>query len=227
MNNLHAWSKITDNLYIWHYNTSFANYLTPMPDLDELSADIPMYKRNGVKGLFAEGNYSPGGGGFMDELKAYLIAKLLWDSSADPKAVIADFVNGYFGKAGKPIGQWLDLMHNKVRTERIHGYIWEGPDAAFLSDDVMAKSDQLFDEAERIADGPEVLGRVKHARLSLEFVKVARQANKAASGTPEEKASALANLEAFIQECKADGITNLDEGSNIDQRFEAYAKGLR
>jgi len=186
-----------------------------------------MYKRNGVKGLFAEGNYSPGGGGFMDELKAYLIAKLLWDSSADPKAVIADFVNGYFGKAGKPIGQWLDLMHNKVRTERIHGYIWEGPDAAFLSDDVMAKSDQLFDEAERIADGPEVLGRVKHARLSLEFVKVARQANKAASGTPEEKASALANLEAFIQECKADGITNLDEGSNIDQRFEAYAKGLR
>ena len=62
MRNLRAWAKITGQLYIWHYNTNFAHYLSPFPDFDELAADIPMYKRHGVVGLFMEGEYQPGGG---------------------------------------------------------------------------------------------------------------------------------------------------------------------
>ncbi|HWC00767.1 MAG TPA: DUF4838 domain-containing protein, partial [Bryobacteraceae bacterium] len=42
--NLEAWSKITNQLYIWHYNTNFAHYLAPFPDFDELMADLPMYR---------------------------------------------------------------------------------------------------------------------------------------------------------------------------------------
>ena len=60
---LQAWSKITSQLYIWHYNTNFAHYLLPFPDFDQLADSFPMYRRHGVVGLFMEGAYAAGGGG--------------------------------------------------------------------------------------------------------------------------------------------------------------------
>ena len=35
---LRSWGALTDTLYIWHYNTNFANYLMPFPDFDEFPA---------------------------------------------------------------------------------------------------------------------------------------------------------------------------------------------
>ena len=228
LRNLRAWDKITDHLYIWHYSTVFPHYLMPFPDLNELTADIPMYKRSGVKGIFVEGNYSPGGGGWMDELKAYLCAKLMWNTKANAWAVQNDFLNGYFGKAGKPIGEWIAMLHHKVLAEDIHGGIFQRADAPFLTPEIMAEGERLFDEAERVADDPEVLERVKHARLGIEYVKVRREVTKAEdSGDPAEKAAALRKLEALVQECKADGITALREWATIDQSFEKIAKPLR
>ena len=230
VSNLREWNKVTGNLYIWHYNTDFANYLMPFPDLDELATSIPMYKRTGVKGMFMQGTYNAGSGpaGFMDELKAYLIAKLLWNTDADPKAIRADFTNGYFGKAAKPINEWLDLLHNKVRTDNIHGGIYIGVDAPYLTSEIMAEGDRLFDEAEKLADNPDVLERVKHARLSLEYVKIIRECGSiGANGTPEQKAETLVKLEAFIKECEADGITQLNEGCPIRTRFDQLAAPLK
>src|SRR5207253_297307 len=49
VSNLAAWSKITDTLYIWHYNTNFAHYLIPFPDFKQLPESVKLYKRSGVK----------------------------------------------------------------------------------------------------------------------------------------------------------------------------------
>jgi hypothetical protein len=228
VSNLQEWAKVTDNLYIWHYNTDFVAYLLPWPDIDQLVTTIPLYKRTGVKGMFNQGNYSAGGGGFMDELKAYVIARLLWDTTADAKVVREDFLNGYYGKAGKPIGQFLDLLHDKVRNENLHAGIYIGVEAPWLTPELMAESNKLFDEAEKLADDADVLERVKHSRLSLEYVDLLQTINHiGAHGTPEQKAETLTRLEKFIQECEADGITELNEGMPIRTRFEQLAAPLR
>lgn len=71
----------------------------------------------------------------------------------------------------------------------------------------------------RQAESPEVLERVKHARLSIEYVKTIREAlSAAANGTPEQKSAALKKLEAFVEECEADGITQLNEGCPAERR---------
>lgn len=233
MENLRNWNKIADVLYIWHYNTVFPHYLMPLPDLEELAADLPMYKKHGVKGIFCQGTYNAGwgpygGAGFMDDLKAYLIAKLLWNTKADAKAIIADFLNGFFGKAGKPIGQFLDLIHDKVRKENIHGDIWQDPNKPWLTPEILAESERLFDEAEKVADNEDVLRRVKHARLSLEYVKIYRECKQIGEkGTHEQKAETLKRLEDFIARCKADGITQLCEWTGIDNTFNSLAEPLR
>lgn len=237
MDNLSQWNKLTDVLYIWHYNTNFANYLLPLPDIEEFAADIPLYKRSGVKGVFMQGTYTAmqenratGGGGFMDDLKQYLIAKLLWNTKADVNALRADFLNGFYGKSGESIGKFLDLLHEKVRNDTICGFIFNSPDdaARFLTPEVVARSSQFFDEAEQLADNGEILARVKHARLSLEYFTILQEARRAAkSGTPAEKAEALRKLEDFAARCKADGILQWSEGGTVEAVLENYAAPLR
>ncbi len=236
MDNLAGWDAVTDSLYIWHYNTIFANYLLPQPDLDEIAADIPLYKRSGVKGIFMQGTYTAmqdnrptGGGGFMDDLKQYLIAKLLWNTRADVKAIRADFLKGFYGKAAGPVDQYLNLLHDKVRKDNIHGFIFNSPQATegLMTPEIVAVADKLFDEAQGLAENEAVLARVKHARLSLEYFKVMQEANLAASGTPEQKAEALRKLTDLAARCKADGITQWSEGGTVDAIMERWSGALK
>ena len=258
MRALRGWMAVTDNLYVWHYNTNFAHFLMPMPDLDELCADIPMYKRSGVKGLFMQGGGNDRyqgrfGAGFMDELKTYLIAKMLWDADRDPRKVIDDFLDGYFGKAAAAIGEYLELLHGKVRQDNVHGMLCETPDWPYLSSDLLERCDQLFDEAEHVAESPIILARVKHARLSIEYVQVLQEVRRslgldrlpAQMTTPDYvramrevpatdlavreagKAKALAWLEDFIERCEADGMTTFGEVPySVRSYFEALSAPL-
>jgi len=52
MSRLKGWAQLTSHLYVWHYFTNFWQYQLPYPNLDELSADIAMYRRHGVVGMF-------------------------------------------------------------------------------------------------------------------------------------------------------------------------------
>jgi hypothetical protein len=259
MKALRGWSDITDQLYIWHYNTNFAHFLMPMPDLDELSEDIPMYRRMGVKGLFMQGggnDHYEGrfGAGFMDELKTWLIAKMMWNADNNPRELIEEFLTGYYGKAGTPIGEYLDLLHAKVRKDNVHGMLCETPDWPYLSEDLLARANRCFDAAESAAESEEILSRVKHARLSIEYVEVLQGVRRALGldrlpaqmTTPDyvralreppgtdpkiraaEKAGALHRLETFIDRCEADGFTHFGEVPyTVRTYFEALAAPLR
>ena len=226
MKNIRGWSELTKNLSIWHYSTAFFHLLLPFPDLEQLPASFKMYKQFGVKRIFMEGNNFYGG--HMDELKAYMTAKLLWNTDADPRAIRDDFLNGYFGKAGKPLGEWLDLLHNEVRTKNIHMNPWPNPVNKLMSPTVIAASDQLFDKAEKlVADQPEVLERVYHARLSLRYAKLAREMRAASVvGTPEEKVAAYNKWLEFAKDCKDDGITYINIEYPLDESTKRVAKYL-
>jgi hypothetical protein len=210
---LKGWAKLTDNLYIWHYNTNFANYLMPFPDFVELISSIRLYKQNGVVGIFAEGNYSPGGGGSFDELKAYLLAKMFWDPDVDAWAVIDDFLAGYYGDAAPMMREYIDLLHAQLADGKNHFGIYTKPqDATYLSPEVMAKAEQLFDEMEKaVADDPDILRRVQKERLGIDYVKITR-------------GDKTVDLDAFFAACRAQGIQRLNEWQPIDDTEKAIRK---
>jgi hypothetical protein len=235
MNRLRGWGKIMDGVYIWQYTTVFTDYLLPLPEIAKLSADIPMYKRTGVTGVFSlgshtSGNGPAGSGGFMDGLKAYMLAKLLWDCHADSAAIVRDYLDGYFGKAGKPIGEYLYLLEQRVKPLTIHGWCATrsiDDVAPLMTPQIMARSEELFDQAERVADNRDVLARVKHARFSLEYVKIMRRVKSAGeSGTLEERAATLAALKDFATRCSADGIAQWKEGEPLNATVDRLAAGL-
>jgi hypothetical protein len=147
--------KIAPTLYIWDYTTNFAHYLQPFPNLFVLQENIKYYAEHSVKGVFAEGNYSPGGNGEMAALKAYILAKLLWNPNIDVEQHVREFLRAYYGRAAEPIYSYLKLLHSQVK-ENVHVHIYDPPTAPYLNDRFLEEAEKLFDEAERLAESEEV-----------------------------------------------------------------------
>jgi hypothetical protein len=216
MEHLRDWSALTRTLYIWHYNTNFGNYLLPFPDFEEFPADIRLYRRSGVKGVFLEGDYAPGGGGSDAELRSYVMAKLLWDPSADTNSLVTEWMNGVYRAAAKPMRAWFDLLHERVRRPDKHMFIYDHPPTHYLTDDVLGEGDKLFDEAERLATGDgQAAGYVSKSRLWLRY---ARLASHPAEGP---------DLDRFLADVKAAGIKQLREGGSIDAWEAEYRANAR
>jgi hypothetical protein len=231
MNNLKAWSKITSQLYIWHYNTNFSHYLLPFPDFDELAADIPMYQKHGVVGLFLEGAYPEGGGAENAELRSYIMAKLMWDPKINVKSLINEFHETCYGKAAGKMMEYFDLLQAEVRMPPDglghHHWIYGVPE---FSGTFLPQARKLYLEAESVAENEVVRNRVRKAMLPLDYLELLL----AMRFEVDHGWYAPANLEAlkgrasdFISRIRAFGITELHEGTRIaedENRFAAFVK---
>jgi Domain of unknown function (DUF4838)/Glycosyl hydrolase family 67 N-terminus/Domain of unknown function (DUF5107) len=234
MKNLRAWSKITDRLYIWHYNTNFAHYLLPFPDFDELATDIPMYKRHGVVGLFMEGAVTKGGGAESAELRSYVMAKLLWDVNVDANKLVDEFLDAYYGNAAKPMRAYFDLMQRQVRMAPNglgrHLWIYDSPSAPYLSDEFLASARELFRQAEAAADNDAVRGRLRQARIGIDYVALTRSKKFTVEGEwyrPADLEGLKERWNSFMSTLRQFGITNISESTVATRDDEDFARYMR
>jgi hypothetical protein len=203
-----AWQPIAPRLYIWDYTTNFGHYQMPFPNLDALQPNVQFFVNHGVRGLFEQGNYSGGGHGEMEPLRAYLLAKLLWDPNTDVKKHASEFLRGYYGKSADLIRKYIDLVHAPVREQGVHAHIFDGPRSAFLGDWLIAAAGPLLDEAEKLADDEAVRDRVRVARLPVWYVELA---------TGRVKGEARQTLlTRFHEVAHKAGISNISEGETLD-----------
>ncbi len=172
MNDLQNWKAVAQNLFVWDYTADIAHPLTPHPNLSVFAPDTKTYAANNVIGVFFEGNHKAGNvRGDFDELKTYLMSHLLWNPRQNEKAIITDFLNGYYGKAGPMLQQYLDLIDAKSRKVWLScwGYAGGEGDASWMNLETMNQGTKLFDLAEAaVSNDPVVLNRVKRARLQLD-----------------------------------------------------------
>lgn len=201
-----AWQRVAPMLYVWDYTTNFANYQQLFPNLNALQPNVQFFAKHGVTGLFEQGNYSGGGHGEMEPLRAYLLAKLLWDPATDVKRHTDEFVNAYYGKAAAPIREYIEMANQQ--SADTHAYIYDRPTADYLTDDLLNRAEQLFDEAERLADNSGVRFRVETARLPIWYVELA---TNRVSGAER---SAL--LERFLSVARRAGISHMSEPRSLD-----------
>ncbi|MGQ9515211.1 MAG: DUF4838 domain-containing protein [Thermoproteota archaeon] len=206
---LKAWSKIAPKLYVWDYVTNFANYLMPFPNLNVLKPNIELFIKNRVKGIFEEGNYSPGGNGEFAELRSYLLAKLLWNPDSDVGTILDDFLDNYYRRSSKFIKEYLELMHENIRRKNIHISIYSPPTSEYLSKDIVIEADELFNEAESIAEDTEIRKRVKIARLPIQYVMIERDY------VHKDERKAL--IDSFFRIIEMAGITHINEWTAIEE----------
>jgi hypothetical protein len=226
------WSKIASDIIVWDYVIQFPNLVSPFPNLHVLQPNIQFFAENGVTAMFEQGNRD--GGGEFAELRTYLISKLLWDPYANSDTLMNDFLRGYYGAAGKPIRQYIDIMRDALISSDQPLRIFGSPNEAastYLTYSLIDKYKLLFNEAELlVADDPEVLERVKTARLPLDFT-IMEQSKKNYTGEhgvfvktdgqwvvrPEIRSM----IDPFVDLCIRQGITQIKEWSTTPEAYRS------
>lgn len=221
-----GWSKMCNRLWVWDYVTSFSHYLTPFPNLRVRGPNIQFFVDHNVTGIFEQDVYTTLNGE-LSGLSGYLDAKLLWNPDYNPDLAINEFLHGVYGPAAGIIRQYLDLLHDHMERDNIHMNIWIGPTAKYLDGGILPEADQLWDAAEAaVADTPDILERVRVARLSVDYA-ILERARAEAKDKPAGSAapSMIARAKRFFEIAERNGVTMYREsnGALADYKKEVAA----
>jgi hypothetical protein len=203
-----AWEPVAPLLYVWDYTPNFGHYEQPFPNFDSLQSNVRFFVKHGVKSLFEQGNYSGGGQGEMGPLRAYVLAKLLWNPDTDVEKHINEFVGAYYGNAADQIKAYLQLEHQQVRAKECHAHIFDRPTVCYLNDEFLREAERILDSAEQRANDEDVRARVRIARLPVWYVKIA---TNRVSG--EERTELIRR---FLTVARSAGISNISESTTLN-----------
>ena len=212
---LKGWNELTKRLYIWDYTTNFSHYLLLFPNLDMLDRNVRTFADNGVAGIFEQGNYSKGGGGALSELKAWVLAKLLWNPELDGNSLIREFVKGAYGPAAVPVMKYIGLGRDAIRESGEHVRIFDDVNRDYLNPVFLRKADDLLEKAERIAarsGDRKLLARVRRLRMPVWYT-LAAQAIE-----PFDKVIKPA-VKRLVETARNLGYTNFHEWTGVESDY--------
>jgi len=171
---LKAWGKLTDRIYVWNYNINFSFPWQPHPNFNVLGPNARFFRDNHVRGVFEEsGGSTVPKLTAMSHIRAYVMAKNLWNPDANQEKVLNDFLVGYFGPAANHIRDYKRLIHKAV--EGTHLPCGGNAGAPYITTQQLALAQEMFEGAEKaVADNPELLKRVQLERLSVDWLTLYR-----------------------------------------------------
>lgn len=105
MKQLDDWRNITPNIYLWDYGSNFDDYLTPLPMLLGLQAQLQSFKKEGVKGIFLNASgydYSP-----FDDVKTFVSAALMMNVNADVEQLATAFFKKNYPESYKLLSDYF------------------------------------------------------------------------------------------------------------------------
>jgi hypothetical protein len=105
-----GWGKICNNVHVWDYTTNFHYYISTFANLDVIRDNMRFYAENNVVSMFPQGN-SQGKSGEFGELRAYLIAQLMWNpymSKEEYYGYMDEFLKAYYGEGWTYIRKFID-----------------------------------------------------------------------------------------------------------------------
>ncbi|MCL2508719.1 MAG: DUF4838 domain-containing protein [Oscillospiraceae bacterium] len=222
-----GWSKLCKQtgarLYIWEYTTNFKAYLTPFPNLHVFSNNIQYYIQNNVRGLFEQGDGDSTNGEFA-ELRAYIIAKLMWTPTLDVDHMMREFMDAYYGAGAAPyVREYLDAITLKA-INTAHIYMSGRPeDGVYFSSSDLRKYDAIWDKAEKNAVQGEQLDNVRRSRLSLRHYKANMMKCEFSLLNPKRLS---VNKELFHDTVML-GVNRMKEGDPIYEPYNTYMWWLR
>jgi hypothetical protein len=211
---IQGWSAMTDKLYIWDYTTNFRTYTGPFPNVLALQGNAKFFRDNHVVGLFEQGAYQGRHGDFA-ELKAWLLAKWLWNPDLPAEPLLKDFFEGYYGAAAPFARQYFDEVHSYyVPSTNTPLRIFDDLKTSLIPDTFFTRATELWQTAEAaVKDSPAHAYNVRMGAVPALQARLARQATQEEIkvwvtrdpkryGTPPEQQALAAALVARFDEAK-------------------------
>ncbi|MCL2285662.1 MAG: DUF4838 domain-containing protein [Firmicutes bacterium] len=219
LEDLEDWAKVCDRLYIWDYTTGFAHYPAPHANWGVLQPNMQAFVRNNAKGVFEQACGAIGGSTDLNELRAYVLAKLLWDANCDVKKHMREFCDFYYGAAAPYILEYIQTLTDKVEKDNIHTGFNDQCNKAYLTDEMLDIYDSIFDNAETAVVGDAIRHmRIAKARLSLRWVRLKNNQMLKGIVNPNE-------INQFFTDWRAHGLTRIDEWAGVENTLRAMLDG--
>jgi len=225
---LKEWKLLTENIRIWDYTTQFTNFLAPFPNLHTLKPNIELFRDSHAKWIFEQHSHQPSE---LFELRSYLTAQLLWNPDQDPHQIMESFSEAYYQEGAPFIMEYIHTIHEEIQKVPdfflfLYGDPSQGFDS-FLRPELLEKYDNLFSQAEdAVAGKPEVLARVKRARLSTHYA-ILEASRKGMTENFRLSPEMKTRMELFKAICESAGITMMNEMRySVEEYLLSYDKAL-
>jgi hypothetical protein len=179
---------------------------------------VKFFADHNVKGIFEQGAYGSQGAE-MAELRAWVLAKLLWDPSRDGEALISEFIEGYYGQAAPDIKAYLKVTHDAVEQSGDWLGCFEQAHAKYLSFDTLSRGWKCLKAAEAevtTANDLNLQFHVQVAQLPVMYTFLVRwnemrEAAKAANADWPMPQTAQDTYDQFLTVAKRKNVTRLNE----------------
>ena len=163
---LNDWSRLTKNIFVWDYVVNWHHLLVPYPNFYTLSPNIQTFVHSNVVGVLEHASYQSQGSAF-EELKSWVLAKLMWNPYQETRALVREFISGYYGKAASYIQEYFDYTQSVV-SEDEHLVIFADPsyNIHFIEDGF-----RIINNAEKAAEDEVIKERVERVKMQLLYMK--------------------------------------------------------
>ncbi|MBR4611548.1 MAG: DUF4838 domain-containing protein [Kiritimatiellae bacterium] len=175
---LDGWAAISPPLYIFDYAVNFRAYLHPFPNAPVFFANLRSFRDAGARYYAPLGNCE-GLHADFGELKAWLLAKGMWNPDRDWRPLAAQFIRGYYGEAAAPFVQEVfDLLNAPPMDEKAHpALIYEDAwNTNRVSDAALERAAALWTKAEAAAaeGDPECFHNVRMGAAGVTYSRLER-----------------------------------------------------
>ena len=212
---LTGWSAISDNIFVWDYGINFDNQVSPFPNFHILQKNIQLFKENHATMLFEQVNGQRGTD--FSELRAYMLARLMWNPYCDADSLMQTFMRGYYGPAAPYMYQYQKIMQGALLASGTPLWIYDSPIShkdGMLNANLRKTYNELFDQAEivltRSEERNKYLDHVRISRLPLQYSEL--EIARTDPNSDVEKTKAL--LELFEHRTAEYSIPTLNERNN-------------
>ena len=218
---LEGWARISDNIFIWDYGINFDNMVVPFPNFHILQKNLALFKKNHATMVFEQVNGQRGTD--FAEMRAYMLAKLMWNPDQDADLLMREFLYGYYGAAAPYLYKYQNLLQGALLASGTPLWIYDSPVShknGMLNHNLMRTYQELFDKAEAaVAGDSTLLGRVQVARLPIQYseLEIAR------TETGGDREAIERKLEDFREKAARYGVTQLNErNNNVEDYCQLY-----
>lgn len=228
---LQEWKKMSDDIWIWNYNTNFANYDLPFPNLRSISPNVQFFKENNVHGLFMQANGN-GLSGEMSDLRNYVMARTIWNPALDSWELVEEFCRLHYAESAEPILAYLTMLHDNAEARNVHPSCFPTAGEVGLDHEVALAALGYFDNAMKMATSDVVRDRVEKASIcAYKALLTTSNASKYADGrcalnVPEDYANLIPDYIALVRKHNVERSRETQSMEEFIGQIEQWTAGV-
>lgn len=211
------WQQQTSNIFVWDYVINYLNTLSPFPNLQVLQPNVQYLRDHNIKRVFLQGSGNQKSE--FNELKCYLIAKLLWNPDINIQQVQNEFIDAYYGAGAPEIKKYIAALQTEVKKHNAIVDIWADPQLNkndFLSDTNIAKYRQILNRAlNKTKNNPTIYNRILKEKLSVDYAEIQTSDNSLTGDIKKQKL-----IEDFINQTNKIGVKYLMNGELTPNEYK-------